>query len=174
MTNSFCKLMIINLAFFSGLFISKDSFSKMSSVDTKQEIGSNTMKLYSSDELYGPAANFLVNSELFSEMQKSLKADSFVIVDTETLFIGKLSTIAESVEGVRFKETLRCDLTICMGSFNYASKDEMESVLSQFSSISGLPIALVAGFVEIDKKQVANVLFHYRGNEIIEDDISIK
>jgi hypothetical protein len=61
-----------------------------------------------------------------------------------------------------------------MGTFNYASKDEMESVLRQFSSISGLPIAMVAGFVEIDKKQVANVLFNYRGNKIIEYDISIK
>lgn len=166
--------MIINLVVLAGLLIPKDCFSKTNNANTEQEIVSNTMRLYSSNGLYGPAANFLVNSDLFSEMQKSLKADSFVIVDTETLFIDKLSTIAESAEGVRFRESLHCDLTICMGSFNYASRDEMESVLSQFSSISGLPIALVAGFVEIDKKQVANVLFHYRGNAIIEDDISIK
>lgn len=137
-------------------------------MNSEQEIVSSTMKFYSSDGLYGPAANFLVNSDLFSEIQKSLKADSFVIIDTETLFIDKLSTITDSAEGLRFRESLRCDLTICMGSFNYASRDQMESVLSQFSSISGLPIAMVAGFVEIDKKQVANVLFNYRGNKIIE------
>jgi hypothetical protein len=171
---TFRKLMIINLTCVLGLLITQDSFSKTSNLDTEQKIANGTMKLYSSDGLYGPGANFLVNSDLFNEMQESLKADSFVIIDTETLFIDKLSTITESAKGVRFKESLRCDMTICMGSFYYASKDEIESVLSQFSSISGLSIAMVAGFVEIDKKQVANVLFNYRGNKIIEDDILIK